>query len=329
MKTLRICTFQLLWILFTICSVQSCYGLQIEEAYPARPVRLITGSPGSTAEITARFVGQRLVERWEKQVVIDGRAGAGGIIGAEIASRSAPDGYTLLIGHIGTHASPQFLFKKLAYDPVKDFIPITLTTVSGIALVVHPAIPTNQLKEFVLYSKNKSGGLSYASAGGGSSSQLSAELFNQAVGAKLVHVAYKGAGFALTGVVSGEVQAAFLSTTTASIQVKAGKLRALAVFSKERFPAAPDIPTATEQGFPGIDSVVWFGLFAPAKTPIQYIKKINRDVAEVLRSPEARNTLLAQGAEPSTTSPEEFSQFLMSEIKKWGAVIKNAGIQPY
>jgi tripartite-type tricarboxylate transporter receptor subunit TctC len=221
------------------------------------------------------------------------------------------------------------LFKKLAYDPVKDFIPITLTTVSGIALVVNPAIPTNQLKEFVLYSKNKSGGLSYASAGGGSSSQLSAELFNQAVGAKLVHVAYKGAGFALTGVVSGEVQAAFLSTTTASIQVKAGKLRALAVFSKERFPAAPDIPTATEQGFPGIDSVVWFGLFAPAKTPIQYIKKINRDVAEVLRSPEARNTLLAQGAEPSTTSPEEFSQFLMSEIKKWGAVIKNAGIQPY
>jgi tripartite-type tricarboxylate transporter receptor subunit TctC len=329
MKTLRICTFQLLWILFTICSVQSSYGLQIEEAYPARPVRLITGSPGSTAEITARFVGQRLVERWGKQVVIDGRAGAGGIIGAEIASRSAPDGYTLLIGHIGTHASPQFLFKKLAYDPVKDFIPITLTTVSGIALVVNPAIPTNQLKEFVLYSKNKSGGLSYASAGGGSSSQLSAELFNQAVGAKLVHVAYKGAGFALTGVVSGEVQAAFLSTTTASIQVKAGKLRALAVFSKERFPAAPDIPTATEQGFPGIDSVVWFGLFAPAKTPIQYIKKINRDVAEVLRSPEARNTLLAQGAEPSTTSPEEFSQFLMSEIKKWGAVIKNAGIQPY
>jgi tripartite-type tricarboxylate transporter receptor subunit TctC len=315
--------------LFTICSVQSSYGLQIEEAYPARPVRLITGSPGSTAEITARFVGQRLVERWGKQVVIDGRAGAGGIIGAEIASRSAPDGYTLLIGHIGTHASPQFLFKKLAYDPVKDFIPITLTTVSGIALVVNPAIPTNQLKEFVLYSKNKSGGLSYASAGGGSSSQLSAELFNQAVGAKLVHVAYKGAGFALTGVVSGEVQAAFLSTTTASIQVKAGKLRALAVFSKERFPAAPDIPTATEQGFPGIDSVVWFGLFAPAKTPIQYIKKINRDVAEVLRSPEARNTLLAQGAEPSTTSPEEFSQFLMSEIKKWGAVIKNAGIQPY
>ncbi len=329
MKTLRICTFQLLWILFTICSVQSSYGLQIEEAYPARPVRLITGSPGSTAEITARFVGQRLVERWGKQVVIDGRAGAGGIIGAEIASRSAPDGYTLLIGHIGTHASPQFLFKKLAYDPVKDFIPITLTTVSGIALVVNPAIPTNQLKDFVLYSKNKSGGLSYASAGGGSSSQLSAELFNQAVGAKLVHVAYKGAGFALTGVVSGEVQAAFLSTTTASIQVKAGKLRALAVFSKERFPAAPDIPTATEQGFPGIDSVVWFGLFAPAKTPIQYIKKINRDVAEVLRSPEARNTLLAQGAEPSTTSPEEFSQFLMSEIKKWGAVIKNAGIQPY
>ena len=329
MKTLRICTFQLLWILFTICSVQSSYGLQIEEAYPARPVRLITGSPGSTAEITARFVGQRLVERWGKQVVIDGRAGAGGIIGAEIASRSAPDGYTLLIGHIGTHASPQFLFKKLAYDPVKDFIPITLTTVSGIALVVNPAIPTNQLKDFVLYSKNKSGGLSYASAGGGSSSQLSAELFNQAVGAKLVHVAYKGAGFALTGVVSGEVQAAFLSTTTASIQVKAGKLRALAVFSKERVPAAPDIPTATEQGFPGIDSVVWFGLFAPAKTPIQYIKKINRDVAEVLRSPEARNTLLAQGAEPSTTSPEEFSQFLMSEIKKWGAVIKNAGIQPY
>ena len=298
------------------------------EAYPTRPVRLITGSPGSTSDISARFIAQKLGERWGQQVVVDNRPGAGGIIGAEIAARAVPDGYTLFNGQIGTHASPQFLFKKLAYDPIKDFAPIGQLTTSGIALVVNQQVPSRDLKEFVAFAQSRQGGLSYGSAGGGTSSQLSGELFNQITGAKLVHIPYKGAGFALTGVVAGEVQAAFLSTTTAAAQVKAGKLRALAVLSNARFSASPEIPTAAEQGYPGIDSTVWFGLFAPANTKDAIIQKVSQAVGEIMRTPEARTLLLSQGAEPMPSTPQEFDRFLRQEITKWGRVIKAAGIQP-
>src|SRR6188474_2361953 len=232
--------------------------------YPNRPVRLITGSPGSTSDISARFIAQKLSELWRQQVVVDNRPGAGGMIGAEIAAKSAPDGYTLMQGHIGTHASPQFLYKHLGYDPVKDFVPIALVSNSGIALAIHSSVPANNLKEFIAYAKAKPGGVNYGSAGGGTSSQLSGELFNQMTGAKLVHIPYKGAGFALTALVGGETQAAFLSTTTISSQAKSGKVRPLAVLSEKRFPAAPEIPSSVEMGFPGLDANVWFGLFAPA-----------------------------------------------------------------
>lgn len=299
----------------------------LAQNYPNRPVRMITGSPGSTSDIAARFVAQKLTQLWHQQVVVDNRAGAGGIIGAEIAATSNPDGYTLFVGQIGTHASPQFLFKKLAYDPVKDFAPISLMTNSGIALVINASVPAKNLREFVAYAKAKPGGVNYGSAGGGTSSQLSGELFNQITGAKLVHIPYKGAGFALSGVVAGEVQAAFLSTTTASAQVKAGKLRALAVLSPKRFAAAPDIPTAAEQGYPGIDASVWFGLFAPAGTPKAIVMKINQAVVSSLQTPDAKRVLEGQGAEAVPSTPEEFAAFLKSEIAKWGKVIKEAGIK--
>jgi tripartite-type tricarboxylate transporter receptor subunit TctC len=295
-------------------------------AYPERPVRIVTGSPGSTSDFAARFIAQKLTERWGKQVVVDNRPGAGGIIGAEIVAKSAPDGYNLIVGQIGTHASPQFLFKKLAYDPLKDFVPITLLTNSGIALTINSAVPVNTTKEFVAYAKSRPGTVNYASAGGGTSSQLSGELFNQMTGAKLVHIPYKGAGFALTAVVSGETQAAFLSTTTASVQVKAGKLKALAVMSPKRFAAAPDIPSITEAGFPGIEASVWFGLLAPAGTPRPIVDKVNRDIVAILSTQEAKDALLLQGAEPVPMSPKAFDAFLRAEIAKWGKVIKAAGI---
>jgi tripartite-type tricarboxylate transporter receptor subunit TctC len=301
--------------------------MALAQDYPTRPVRLITGSPGSTSDFSARFVAQKLSERWGQQVVVDNRPGAGGIIGAEISAASAPDGYTLFVGHIGTHAAAQFLFKKLAYDPIKDFAPISLMTNSGIALAVHPSVPAKDLKEFVAYAKARPGSVNYGSAGGGTSSQLSGELFNQMTGAKLVHVPYKGAGFALTALVSGETQAAFLSTTTIAGQARAGKVKPLAVLSAKRFSAAPDIPSAVEAGIPGLDSSVWFGLFAPAKTPKAIVMKINREVVAALQLPEARAALLAQGAESVPTTPEEFERFLKSEIAKWGKVIKQAGIQ--
>jgi tripartite-type tricarboxylate transporter receptor subunit TctC len=294
--------------------------------YPNRPVRIVTGSPGSTSDFSARFIAQKLTERWAKQVVVDNRPGAGGIIGAEIVSKSAPDGYNLFVGHIGTHASAQFLFKSLSYDPVRDFIPISLMTNSGIALVVHPSVPAATAKEFIAYAKSKPGTINYASAGGGTSSQLSGELFNQMTGTKLVHIPYKGAGFALTAVVSGETQAAYLSTTTANTQVKAGRLKALAVLSDKRFSASPEIPAISEAGIPGIEANVWFGLFAPAKTPRPIIMKVNEAVVGILKTQEAKDALLNQGAESVPTTPEEFTRFLNAEIAKWGRVIKAAGI---
>ena len=207
------------------------------QEYPTRPVRLIAGSPGRTSDFSARFVAQKLSERWGQQVIVDNRPGAGGVIGTEIGAHAAPDGHTLTVGHIGTHASAQFLLKKLPYDPIKDFEPITLMTNSGIALAVHPSVPAKDLKEFIAYAKAKQGGVNYGSAGGGTSSQLSGELFNQRTGARLVHIPYKGAGFALTALVGGETQAAFLSTTTISVQAKAGKVRPLAVLRDKRFSA--------------------------------------------------------------------------------------------
>ena len=307
-----------------LCAAQ---GADPASSFPNRPVRLITGSPGSTSDISARFIAQKLSEKWHQQVVVDNRPGAGGMIGAEIAAKSAPDGYTLMQGHIGTHASPQFLYKHLGYDPVKDFAPIALASNSGIALAIHAAVPANNLKEFIAYAKAKPGGVNYGSAGGGTSSQLSGELFNQMTGAKLVHIPYKGAGFALTALVGGETQAAFLSTTTINSQLKSGRIKALAVLSKKRFEAAPDIPSIVEAGYPGIESSVWFGLFAPAKTPPAIIAKINRDAVAALQTPEAKALLLSQGAETIATTPVEFGAFLTAEIAKWGKVIKEAGIK--
>jgi tripartite-type tricarboxylate transporter receptor subunit TctC len=326
MMQLQITTV-LMMVLSLAAGSAAAQGADPAQNFPNRPVRIITGSPGSTSDFAARFVAQKLFERWGQQVVVDNRPGAGGIIGAEIAARAAPDGYTLFVGQIGTHASAQFLFKKLAYDPVRDFSPISLMTNSGIALVVNATLPVANLKEFVAYAKARPGGVNYASAGGGTSSQLSGELFNQMTGARLVHIPYKGAGFALNAVVAHETQAAFLSTTTASVQVKAGRLRALAVLSEKRFPAAPDIPSAPEAGFPGLDSSVWFGLFAPAKTPKAIVTKINRDVVYILNLPEAKSALNAQGAVAMPTTPEEFGVFLAREIDKWGRVIKAAGIK--
>ena len=324
---MRFRTFRSVLGALACIAAASAFAASAPDSYPNRPVRLITGSPGSTSDIVARFIAQKLTERWGRTVVVDNRPGAGGIIGTEIVAKSAPDGYTLIVGQIGTHASPQFLFKNLAYDPVRDFAPISLLTNSGIALTINPSVPANSVKEFVAHAKAHPGALNYASAGGGTSSQLSGELFNQMTGARLVHIPYKGAGFALTAVVAGETQAAFLSTTTASAQVKAGKLKALAVMSPKRFSAAPDIPSITEAGFPGMESSVWFGLLAPAGTPKPIVDKINRDVVASLNAPESRSVLLAQGAEPTPTTPQEFDAFLKAEIRKWEKVIREAGIK--
>jgi len=293
--------------------------------YPSRPIRIITGSPGSTSDLSARFIGQRFNESWGQPAVIDNRTGAGGTIGVEIVAKSAPNGHTLVIGHVGTHATAPSLYKNLPYDPIRDFIPISNLVNVAIALVVHPSIPATSLKDFIAYSQSKAGAVNYGSPGGGTSGDVTGQLFNLLTKARLHHIPYKGAGPALLGVVSGETQASFLSTATAAPQIRAGKLRAIAVIRKTRFPAMPEVPSAAESGYPDLDANAWFGLFAPAKTPKAIITKLNQEIVRVMALNETKELLLKQGAEAAANSPEEFAAYVKSEVVKWTRVVKESG----
>ena len=298
---------------------------QAKDNYPNRPIRIITGSPGSTSDLSARFVAQKLTERWGQQAVVDNRPGAGGIIGVEIGARAAPDGYTLIVGHVGTHASAQVLHKNLGYDPIKDFEPISNLVNVAVVLVVHPSVPAANLKEFIAYSQNSAGKVNFGSPGAGTSGHLTGELFNLVTKARMTHIPYKGAGFAMTANVAGEVQASFLSTATAQPQVKAGRLRALVVVRKTRFAGTPDVPSSVEAGYPDLVSNAWFGLFAPARTPKHLIARVNKEVADALNTQQVKDVLLSQGAEVAPTSPEEFGAYVKSEAVKWARVVKESG----
>jgi len=295
-------------------------------SYPGRPIRVMGQGVGSTADFMSRFLGQKLSEKWGQPVVIDNRAGAGGTISADIVAKSAPDGYTLVMGHAGPMVSAVSLYKNLPYDPVKDFAPISMVSTGVTVLVVHPSVPVTSVQELIAYAKQK-GGLSYASAGNGTISHLTGELFNQVTGLKILHVPYKSAGFALTALLSGETQVSFLSPITAYAQLKAGKVRALAVSSRTRFAGVPDVPSAVEAGIPGMEAKLWFGLFAPAKTPRPVVMKLNQAVGEILRRPEVKETILRQGAEVAPTTPEELGAWVKSELARWTPIIRNAGIK--
>jgi tripartite-type tricarboxylate transporter receptor subunit TctC len=293
--------------------------------FPVKPIRIMGQGVGSTADWLSRYVGQKLTEKWGQAVVVDNRAGAGGTVPTDIVAKSAPDGYTLVMGHAGTHVSAVSLYKNLPYDPLKDFAPISLVAKLVTVLVTHPSVPVSNVQELIAYAKQK-GGLNYASAGPGTISHLTGELFNQVTGLKLVHVPYKGAGAALTGLVGGETPVSFLSPITAHAQLKAGRLKALAVSSKGRFVAVPDIPSATEAGIPGMEAVLWFGLFAPAKTPPAIVKKFNAEVNEMLRRPDVKEAILKQGGEATPSTPEDLAAWVRSELKKWTPIIRAAGI---
>ena len=298
---------------------------QPNDNYPNRPIRIITGSPGSTSDLSARFVAQKLTERWGQQAVVDNRPGAGGIIGVEIGARAAPDGYTLIVGHVGTHASAQVLHKNLGYDPIRDFEPISNLVNVAVVFVLHPSVPAATLKEFIAYSQGKGGTVNFGSPGAGTSGHLTGELFNLVTKARMTHIPYKGAGFAVTANIAGEVQSSFLSTATAQPHVKGGRLRPLVVVRKTRFAGMPEVPNSVEAGFPELDSNAWFGLFAPARTPKNIIARLNREVAAALNTPQVKDVLLGQGAEVAPTSPEEFGAYVRSEVVKWSQVVKASG----
>jgi tripartite-type tricarboxylate transporter receptor subunit TctC len=295
--------------------------------FPSRPMRIFGQGTGSTADYLSRYLAQKLAERWGQPVLVDSRAGAGGTIPTDVVAKSPPDGYNMVMGHAGPFVSAVTLYAKtLPYDPLRDFEPVTRVATGVTVLVVNPAVPVHSARELVAYAKQK-GDLAYASAGNGSISHLTGELLKQVTGIPLQHIPYKSAGNALTAVLAGEVPVSFLSPLTAHAQLKAGKVRALAVSSATRFAGAPDIPSAIEAGIPGMEATLWFGLFAPAKTPKAIVAKLNREIGDILRSKETQETFLKQGVQAAPSTPDELADWVRTEVARWTPIIRGAGIK--
>ncbi len=298
------------------------------QQYPSRPIRLLVPStPGGSVDTLARAIGTRLSERFSQQVVVDNRSGAGGVIAGELTAKAPPDGYTLLMGTVASLASNVSLHKKLPYDPLRDFAPVTLAATQNLMLVVNPSLPAKNVKELIVLAKAKPGQITFASAGSGAGGHLSGELFKLLAGIDLLHIPYKGVAPALVDVISGQVSLTFPSLISALPQVKSGKVRALAVTGAKRSHAAPDLPTMQEAGVPGYESATWYGVVAPAATPRDIVARLNSEMVAILKQPELRDRLAADGADPWGSTSEEFSQHLKSEIAKWAKVMKAAGIR--
>jgi tripartite-type tricarboxylate transporter receptor subunit TctC len=296
--------------------------------YPTKPIRLVVPfAAAGTTDFLARAIAQKLGQNLGTTVIVDNRPGAGGNIGSDIVAKSDPDGYTLLLGTVGTHAINASLYKKMPYDTVKDFAPITLVASVPNIVVVNPSVPAKSIKELLALAKSKPGQLSFASSGNGSSIHLSGELFKSMAGVDMLHVPYKGSGPAVADLVGGQVNLMFDNMPSSLPHVKSGRLRAIAVTSAKRSPAAPDLPTIAESGVPGYEAVAWFGVLAPAGTPPAIVKKLNAEIIKVLKSPDVAERLSSQGAEPVSNTPEQFSAYIKSEMAKWAKVIKASGAQ--
>lgn len=300
----------------------------LAQEYPAKPVRLVTGNIGTASDFVSRQVSQRLSERWGQAVVVDNRGGANATIAANAVAKATPDGYTLLMGQLASHAAAPHLYKNLAYDPLKDFEPITLVARIPLVLVAHPAAPAENLRQFIEYAKARPGEITYSSGGSGTASNLTMALFTNRGELTLLHVPYKGNALALTALLSREAEVSFLPMPVALPQIEARRLKAYGITSLKRFPDKAEIPTLDEAGMPGFEASTWFGMFGPAGTPAKRIGRLNRDMIEVLGLPTMRAALLAQGAEAAPGTPQEFAKFVESEIAKWGKAIKGTGVSP-
>lgn len=297
-------------------------------AYPTRAVRVVVPfPPGGGTDIISRTVAQKLGETWGQPVIVDNRAGANGIIGTDVGAKAKPDGYTLLVV-IATHAINPSLYRKLPYDTASDFVPITLMAQYPFILTIHPSLPPRTVKELIALAKGRPGQLSYASSGNGSGPHLGFELFKSTARIDVVHIPYKGAGPANIDLISGQVQLMFNNFLAAMPQIKAGKLRVLAVTSAKRSQVMPDLPTMAEAGLPGFDVTGWYAVLAPAGTPQPIVNKIQTDVATALRVPALNARLSSEGAEPVGSTPQQFAKFLTDEIRKWTKVIAEAKVTP-
>jgi tripartite-type tricarboxylate transporter receptor subunit TctC len=307
------------------CCVPACAQAQ---SYPAKPVRLIApSSPGSGVDIVARFYAQKLSAQIKQQVVVENRAGAGANLGAEIAAKALPDGYTLFMGTPAHTINPS-LYRRLNYDILRDFVPISQVTSGQYVLVTHPALPVKTLSQLVALAKARPGQLNYGSAGNGNATHLAGELFRTLANIDIVHVPYKGSGPALIDLVGGQMQFMFSNLTAALPHMKSAKLRALAVTGAKRTPIAPELPTVTESGLRGYAVESWFGLLAPAGTPPEIVARLNTETNTAMRAPDMKERLAAEGADPMPGTAAEFAALLKAEIAQWAKVVKQAGITP-
>ncbi len=296
--------------------------------YPLKPIRLIVPfAAGGGNDAVARTIAQRLSAGLGQQVVVDNRAGAGGVVGAELAAKSAPDGYTLFLGGVGSHAINPSVHRNLPYDPVKDFAPISLVASAPLILVVHPSVAAKSLEEFIALAKAKPEAINYASNGNGSSSHLAAVMFESMSASRMTHVPYKGLGPALVDLLSGQVQAMFSSVVAILPHVQAGKLRALAVTGERRLALMPDVPTIAESGLPGYRAGSWYGILAPAGTAPEIIRKLNGEIVKAIQQPEVKKAFALEGAEPIGSSPQEFATHIRAELGRLGPVAREAKIE--
>ena len=297
------------------------------QPYPSKPIRVIVAfAPGGIADFAARSVSQRLSESLGVPVVVENRPGAGGITGAEVVAKSPPDGYTLLVTSISHTINPS-VRKNLPFDAVRDFAPVTLITDAPNFLVVHPSLPVKSVKELIALARARPGQITYASSGTGTSTHLSGELFKSLARIDIVHVPYKGGGPAVIDLVGGHVQMMFSTLPSVLQQVRAGKLRGLAVTGARRFPAAQEFPTMIEAGVAGFEVSGWSGMFAPAGAPREAVSRLAAEIGKILRAPELKERFFVQGAEPVGNTPEEFAAFVSSEIAKWKKVVEASGMQ--
>ena len=297
------------------------------QSYPAKPIRFIVPfPPGGGNDTLARLIGQKLTAATGQQVIIDNRPGAGGAIGAEVAAKSAPDGYTIFLAGVATHGINPNLRKKLPYDPIKDFDAVSLIASAPLLVVVHPSLPVTSVKQLIALAKKEPGKINYASNGAGGSSHMAVELFKMMTGTNLVHIPYKGLSPALTELLSGEVQLMFSSAVAMLPQVKAGKLRAIAMTGAKRSPAIPDIPTVAEAGVPGYETGSWYGIVAPAGTPKLAIDRLSKEVIAIVHSPDISKRLNDEAVIPVGSTPAEFTAHIKKELARWAKVIKQSGI---
>jgi len=308
-----------------VCALLPAWPASAAEAYPDKPIRLIVPQPpGGTSDILARVLALKLAENLRQQIIIDNRAGASGTIGTDLAAKSPPDGYTLVLVYT-THATTPGIYGKLPYDPVADFAPITLAAAAPLLLVVHPKIPVTSVKELIAYAKTRPGELNFCSAGNGSGSHLAGELFNTMTGVKLTHIPYKGSGLAITELIGGQVQLMFAGIVPIDPHVKSGRVRSIAVTSAKRSVAIPQVPTIAESGLPGFEVVGWYGVLAPARTPHPVVARLHNEFVKILQTQDIRDRLLSEGAEPVGNTPAEFTAFIKTDIGRWAKVIKAAG----